>query len=553
MKVAERRFHIPAIMMAVVVIFVFLGATVQVDARPLTADFNGNGFDDLAVGAPDEDLASGSGTVFDAGAVNVLYGSANGLAAAGDQLWHQNRPGVEGAAKPNDGFGAALAVGDFDNDGFDDLAVGVPHDNLAAGVKTIPIAGAVNVLYGSAGGLSAAGDQLWHQNSGGVRNVAEFGDAFGWALTAGDFDNDGFDDLAVGIPREDVKTRSGTIFETGAVNVLYGSAGGLSAAGNQFWHQNRPGVRGAAKPGDNFGWAVAAGDFDNDGFDDLAVGVPFLAGSRGAGAVNVLYGSAGGLSAAGNQLWHQNRTGVKEVAESNDGFGSALTVGDFDNDGFDDLAVGVPEEDIGTGSRTIRNAGAVNVLYGSASGLNAAGNQLWHRKKKGVRGAARPKDTLGWALAAGDFDDDGFDDLAIGVPRDDIKSSSGITRNAGAVNVLYGAAGGLNAARDQLWHQNTPGVKEVAQKGDLFGWALAAGDFDNDNRDDLAVGVILESVGSTEDAGAVNVLYGSATGLDAAGNQLWHQDVAGVEEVAQTGDHFGNALPLSSYPFRVTR
>jgi disulfide bond formation protein DsbB len=553
MKVAERLFHIPAIAMAVAVIFIFLGATVPVDARPLTADFNGDGFDDLAVGAPDEDLGSSSGTIFDAGAVNVLYGSAGGLSAAGDQLWHQGRPGVEGAAKPNDGFGAALAVGDFDNDGFDDLAVGVPHDNLAASVKTVPVAGAVNVLYGSAGGLSAAGDQLWHQNSQGVKNVAEFGDAFGWALTAGDFDNDGFDDLAVGIPREDIKTRSGTIFETGAVNVLYGSAGGLSDAGNQFWHQNKPGVRGAAKPGKNLGWALTAGDFDNDGFDDLAVGVPFLAGSGGDGAVNVLYGSAGGLSATGNQLWHQNRPGVKEVAERNDGFGSALTAGDFDNDGFDDLAVGVPREDIRTGSGAIRDAGAVNVLYGSAAGLIAAGNQLWHRKKTGVRGAARRRDTFGWALAAADFDNDGFDDLAVGVPRDDFKSGSGTIRDAGAVNVLYGAAGGLSAARDQLWHQNKPGVKEAAQKGDLFGWALATGDFDNDNRDDLAVGVILESVGSTEDAGAVNLLYGAATGLNAAGDQLWHQNVAGVAEVAQTGDHFGNALPLSSYPFRVPR
>jgi hypothetical protein len=59
MKLAERRFHIPAIVMAVVTLLVFLGATVQVNARPLTADFDGDGFDDLAVGAPDEDLGSG--------------------------------------------------------------------------------------------------------------------------------------------------------------------------------------------------------------------------------------------------------------------------------------------------------------------------------------------------------------------------------------------------------------------------------------------------------------------------------------------------------------
>lgn len=80
----------------------------------------------------------------DAGAVQVILGSAIGPTTAGDQVWHQNRPGVRGVAERDDRFGAALASGDFDSDGFADLAIGVPGESIRG-----RRAGAVHVLYGS--------------------------------------------------------------------------------------------------------------------------------------------------------------------------------------------------------------------------------------------------------------------------------------------------------------------------------------------------------------------------------------------------------------------
>jgi hypothetical protein len=139
----------------------------------LQADFDNDGFPDLAIGVIGEDAGT-------EGAVNVLYGSTGGLTGVGGQFFTQDSPRVPGAAEPDDSFGAALAVGDFDRDGFADLAIGVPHED----VGTIADAGAVNVLYGSTGGLTGTGSQIFTQNSPGVPDSVEFDDFFGGALAA---------------------------------------------------------------------------------------------------------------------------------------------------------------------------------------------------------------------------------------------------------------------------------------------------------------------------------------------------------------------------------
>jgi hypothetical protein len=156
---------------------------------------------------------------------------------------------VGSAAEDTDLFGDALAAGDFNNDSFADLAVGASNEDVGA----IQGAGAVNVLPGSAGLLAGVGSQFINQNSSGVGSAAEPFDSFGFALTAADFDNDAFADLAVGVPFEDV----GSLLEVGAVNVLYGSAGLLVGVGSQLFTQDSPGVGSSAEDGDVFGWALA--------------------------------------------------------------------------------------------------------------------------------------------------------------------------------------------------------------------------------------------------------------------------------------------------------
>jgi hypothetical protein len=231
---------------------------------------------------------------------------------------------VQDTAEQGDNFGEAVAAGDFDGDGFDDLAVGVHGESIG----TLQQAGAVNVLDGlNSSGLYSTGNQFWHQNTLNVEDTAEQGDDFGLALVAGDFDNDGFDDLAIGVPGEAV----GSLSDAGAVNVLYGSASGLTATGDQFWSQASSGIEGVEEAGDLFGASLTVGDFDNDGFDDLAIGAPGedVGALNAAGSVNVIYGSSGvGLLAAGDQIWHQDVSGVLGTATINDQFGFALAAGD---------------------------------------------------------------------------------------------------------------------------------------------------------------------------------------------------------------------------------
>ena len=344
---------------------------------------------------------------------------------------------MQEAVEGGEGFGWALTTGDFNGDGFADLAVSAVGEALGVAGD----AGVVHILYGSTDGLSAAGNQVFHQNRPGIKEAVEGGEGFGWALTTGDFNGDGFADLAVSAIGEAL----GVAGDAGVVHILYGSTDGLSAAGNQVFHQNHSGVQEVAEERDWFGWTLTTGDFNGDGFADLAVSAPTetLGAARGAGIVHILYGSANGLTARGSQVFHQNRPGIKEAVEGGEGFGWALTTGDFNGDGFADLAVSAPTETLGAA----RGAGIVHILYGSTDGLSAAGNQVFHQNRSGVPEIPEANDLFGWSTAAADFDNDGFTDLAIEAPGEDLN----LFPPRGAVHVLYGRKAGLSSSSNQLF------------------------------------------------------------------------------------------------------
>jgi FG-GAP repeat len=348
----------------------------------------------------------------------------------------------------------------------------------------------------------------------------------GGGTVAGDFDGDGYEDLVISSDSESIRGVEGA----GAVHVLYGSRRGPTATGDDFWHQARRGVPGAVEEFARFGRAVAAGDFDGDGRDDLAIGIPFddVGAAEAAGTVYVLYGTAKGLTTAGDQLWHPGRPGVVGPLQGSDQFGATLAAGNFDGDRRDDLAIAAPFGDIGAPD----GVGYVHLLYGSRNGLTARNDSRFDKDTPGIPGDPT-EFGFGDTLAAGNLGWSGADDLAIGAPEETVDGNP----DSGAVYVLRGSRAGITGQGSQLWHQNVSGVEGQADSGtEFFGSALAAANFGAGRFADLAIGVVNEDFLGFPNAGAVNVLYGSPTGLTSDGDQLWWQGVTDIEGDPETDD-----------------
>ena len=413
---------------------------------------------------------------------------------------------------------------DFDADGFDDLAIGVPGEAIGS----ISNAGGVNLVWGSPSSTTSTRNRFLRQG-GGYPGTAEQNDRFGSSVTAGDFNGDGYPDLAVGAPGETVSGKS----NSGAVSAIPGGRYGLNLGDARYYSQWGT-VPGSAEAGDLFGGSLAAGDFNGDGFSDLAIGSPgeAIGSAAAAGAVTVLDGSASGLDRNGVLF---SQTGpIPGASESDDRFGEALAVGDFNADGYDDLAIGVPGEDLGSKV----DAGVVIIVFGSSTGLQT-GSAISRSQQGPIPGATEPDDRFASALAAGDLNGDRFDDLIVGVPGEDIGSKT----DAGLVTVIPGNGGGLSTGGVSATQDGPiPGGTEPY---DLFGAAVAAGDFNRDGFDDVAISAPGEGLSGSANTGAVIMTWSNSGGFNASGSSMFSSSAWGSS--TPTGALLGSALMAADF------
>jgi FG-GAP repeat protein len=416
------------------------------------------------------------------GLVGVGVGGGVASAAAGcvaaDMYAHHTvvpADATGGAAVAGAKFGAAVVTGDFNKDGKADVAIGAPNDSVGGAAS-----GSVSVFLGSATGIST-GKRLTQADAGASD---EAGDQWGAALAAGDFNKDGFTDLAVGAPGEAV----GSI-ESGGISVFPGSASGLTTG--QGFTQETGG--GANEAGDKFGAALAAADFNGDTFADLAIGVPGeVPGGETAkgGAVFVYKGSASGVVSG----WATMQEDSGGSTEADDEYGAALAAGNVTGTSHADLVVGAPGEAVGTSPA---DGGGVYVVPGSSTGTSTG----FERFQADAGGASEGGDRFGEALAVANVDKDTFADVAVGVPGE----APGSAPAGGSLMIFPGAS---TEVAEGFSVQESQGGEAITT-GDKFGATLTGRDVNADGYADLLVGAPGKTYGSVTAAGA-SFLYNGA-------------------------------------------
>jgi len=429
-------------------------------------DINGDGFDDLIIGARGADL---NGTLL--GSSYVVFGSGSGFSSTLNLSTLNGINGfrIDGAA--GDGSGNSVSsAGDINGDGIDDLIIG------ASGAEhNGDISGSSYVVFGSGGGFSSTLNLSTLTGLNGFRldGAAARDGSGGSVSSAGDINGDGIDDLIIGAL---FANPNGNY--SGSSYVVFGSGSGFSSTLDLSTLTGLNGFRidGAAARDLSGGSVSSAGDINGDGIDDLIIGA-HLADTNGSasGSSYVVFGSGGGFTSTLNlsTLTGLNGFRIDGVAAFDYSGGSVSSAGDINGDGFDDLIIGASSANPNGPS-----SGSSYVVFGSGSGFSSTLNLSTLNGLNGFRidGVAADDGSGGPVSSAGDINGDGIDDLIIGASSAGPNGSS-----SGSSYVVFGRAnqvpvapfrpdfGGGTTGRTVLGNNAQNLLRGSLNNGTLFG------------------------------------------------------------------------------------
>jgi len=472
-------------------------------------DFNGDGFDDLIIGASTYDLYGESGV--DAfrrgpGVVYVLFGGRDAFAAA------RSPDARLGGVTPGDSFGGAIdSAGDLNGDGFGEIIVGAS----GYGARST---GAAYVLFGSPDGELSIMDAFRVDGSDASDyNGRDVG-------SAGDVNGDGLGDLIIGASGAGLGGANGA----GAAYVVFGSINGLSGSIQVDALDGGNGFRLAGiDVGDRTGRSVSgAGDVNGDGIDDVLVGADAAGAGvySDAGETFVVFGTTEGFPAS-VELSSLDGTDGFRLDGPFAAYQSGLSVsnaGDVNGDGVEDIVIGAPGAE--PNGRFL--SGASYVVFGSREGFSSSLNLSTLDGTDGFRLAgADVYDSAGLSVSGGgDINGDGFDDLIMSSTASNV---DGLYR-AGAVYVVFGGSGGFSKSLILSALDGTNGfrIDGHVMQGRVGSKVSAAEDVNGDGFDDLIINArFTEPAGEDPDTGQTNrytgdihVVFGfDSGGVDQAG------------------------------------
>jgi len=460
-------------------------------------DVNGDGIDDFIIGAEFAD-PNGSGS----GASYLVFGRSSGFPTDFElsSLDGSNGFKISGERAGESSGGSVASAGDLNGDGYGDIIIGAEYA-APNGYRC----GASYVVFGKASGFASNLNLSTLNGANGFQlNGEKAGDySCRSAVSAGDVNGDGYDDLVIGASGADDKGSS-----SGVSYVIFGKASGYTA---EFNFSTLNGINGfqvnGELAGDHSGRSVAgAGDINGDGYDDLVFGT-FGANPNGrsSGATYVVFGKASGFPANFELSALTGANGFQINGEKVDDYSgrNVSAIGDMNGDGYADILIGARLAD-----RTGSESGAAYVVFGKASGFAAV---LELSALDGTNGfeidGEAAGDRLGYAVgAAGDINGDGYDDIIVGAAAADPNGSG-----SGASYVIFGRASGFGALFDLALLDGTNGF-QISGIGieDHSGAAVSgAGDVNGDGIDDLIVGADGADPHGLE-SGTSYIIFGSA-------------------------------------------